>query len=254
MESLIKDWNKSEYSIGDRLILAVKNSDVAAINHGVRQYLKLSGDLKGAEFAVAGNHYMQGDRVLITKTNKELGLVNGDLAEITAVSGDKFTIKLKDYSVAGNGEEGVKEISFNPSEYSGFRHGYATTVFKAQGASIKDVFLYHNGFAGIRNSYVALSRMVEELKLYVNKESTTNVNSLISQLSRDAEDGSSLSYLTESELKSKELGSALENDSRAYVRGINRFIDFVGSTATKLADKYIPSSEYYNYREPKGAL
>ncbi len=254
MESLIKDWNKSEYNVGDRLILAVKNSDVAAINHGVRQYLKLSGDLKGEEFAVAGNHYMQGDRVLITKTNKELGLVNGDLAEITAVSGDKFTIKLEGNSVTGSGEgeADYREISFNPSEYSGFRHGYATTVFKAQGASIKDVFVYHNGFAGIRNSYVALSRMVEELKLYVNKESTVNVNSLISQLSRDAEAGSSLSYLTESELKSKELSNTLENDSRAYVRGINRFIDFVGNTATKLADKYIPSSEYYNYKEPTG--
>ena len=252
MESLIKDWNKSEYNIGDRLILAVKNSDVTAINHGVREYLKLSGDLKGEELAVAGNHYMQGDRVLITKTNKELGLVNGDLAEITAVSSDNFTIKLKGDSGNAERDQGYREISFNPSEYSGFRHGYATTVFKAQGASIKDVFLYHNGFAGIRNSYVALSRMVEELKLYVNKESTTNVNSLISQLSRDAEAGSSLSYLTESELKSKELGSALENDSRAYVRGINRFIDFVGNTATKLADKYIPSSEYYNYKEPTG--
>ena len=252
MESLIKDWNKSEYNIGDRLILAVKNSDVAALNHGVRQYLKLSGDLKGEEFAVAGNHYMQGDRVLITKTDKELGLVNGDLAEITHASGNKFTIKLSVDSVAGSGEEGAKEISFNPSEYSGFRHGYATTVFKAQGASIKDVFVYHNGFAGIRNSYVAMSRMVEELKLYTNKESTTNLNSLIGQLSHDAEAGSSLAYLTESEFKYKELGKDLANDSRAYVRGINKFIDFVGSAATKLADKYISSSEYYNYREPKG--
>ncbi len=73
MESLIKDWNKSEYNIRDRLILAVKNSDVAALNHGVRQCLKLSGDLTGEEFAVAGNHYMQGDRVLITKTNPNYG-------------------------------------------------------------------------------------------------------------------------------------------------------------------------------------
>ena len=249
MESLIKDWNKSEYNIGDRLILAVKNSDVAALNHGVRQYLKLSGDLKGEEFAVAGNHYMQGDRVLITKTNKELGLINGDLAEITYVSSNKFAIKLGG-TATDSAKGGFKEVSFNPSEYSGFRHGYATTIFKAQGASIKDVFVYHNGFAGIRNSYVAMSRMVEELKLYVNKESTTNVQSLITQLSHDAEAGSSLAYLTESEFKYKELGRDLATDSRAYVRGINRFIDFIGSTATKLADKYIPSSEYYNYKEP----
>lgn len=252
IESLIKDWNKSKYNISDRLILAVKNSDVAALNNGVRQYLKLSGDLKGEEFAVADNHYMQGDRVLITKTNKELGLVNGDLAEITHASSGKFTIKLRDNTTSDSAEEGFREISFNPSEYSGFRYGYATTVFKEQGANILDVFVYHNRFAGIRNSYVAMSRMVEELKLYVNKESTANKHILIGQLSHDAEAGSSLSYLTESELKSKQLNSVLANDSRTIVRGFNKFIDFVGNTATKLADKYIPSSEYYNYREPKG--
>ncbi len=93
--------------------------------------------------------------------------------------------------------------------------------------------------------------MVGELKLYTNKESTANVQGLIRQLSHDAEAGSSLAYLTESELKYNELGKDLATDSRAYVRGINKFIDFIGNTATKLADKYIPSSEYYNYKEPK---
>ena len=33
-----------------------------------------------------------------------------------------------------------------------FRHGYATTVFKAQGASIKDVYVYHDGFAGLETA------------------------------------------------------------------------------------------------------
>ena len=66
--------------------------------------------------------------------------------------------------------ESDKIVEFAPSEYRGFRHGYATTVFKAQGASIKDVYVFHDGFAGIRNSYVALSRNVNNLHLYINNE------------------------------------------------------------------------------------
>ena len=65
MSALLTNWSKSDHDIGDRLILAVKNKDVAALNHGARQYLKLEGKLTGNEIAVAGNHYMKGDRILI---------------------------------------------------------------------------------------------------------------------------------------------------------------------------------------------
>ena len=41
-------------------------------------------------------------------------------------------------------------MTFNPLNYHGFTHGYATTVYKAQGASIREVFVYHDGFAGIK--------------------------------------------------------------------------------------------------------
>lgn len=246
MNVLLSDWSKSDHNISDRLILTVKNKDVAALNHGARQYLKLEGKLTGNEIAVAGNHYMKGDKILITKTNKELGLINGDLAELVLASEGKFTIKL-----AVEAKDQDKKISFNPSEYNGFRHGYATTVFKAQGASIADVYMFHNGFAGIRNSYVSLSRNKIDLNLYANKKSTSNLNSLIRQLSEDAEAGSSLSYLTARELEYKAISHKLANDKNRFVRGFNSLLDFASNTATKLTDKYIPSSQYYNYKEPK---
>ena len=52
MSALLTDWSKSDHDISDRLILAVKNKDVAALNHGARQYLKLEGKLTGNEIAV----------------------------------------------------------------------------------------------------------------------------------------------------------------------------------------------------------
>ncbi|CAM9374042.1 unnamed protein product [Choristocarpus tenellus] len=113
---------------------------------------------------------MKGDRVLITKTNKKLGLTNGDLAEISHVSEDKFTLRFRYDEFNVNND---RYVSFDPGEYSGFRHGYATTVFKAQGASIADLYVYHDGFSTLRNSYVSLSRHIEQLRLYVNKSSKT---------------------------------------------------------------------------------
>ena len=261
MEALLADWHKSSELAGDRLILAVKNKDVAALNHGARQYLKADGKLTGLEIEVSGNHYMRGDRILIQKTNKELGIVNGDLAEILEVPKDRFVISMQNIynshnannggnTDSSNNSDNAKIIEFNPSEYQGFRHGYATTVFKSQGASIKDVYVFHDGFAGLRNSYVALSRHISELKLYVNSSTTPSLEDLIKQLSYDPERGSSLNLLTTKELEDRALNTKFTNHQNMAVRAVNSAIDFIGKAVTSMKDKYLPSSEYYNYKEP----
>ena len=235
MQELLNNWNSSKYDIGNRIILAVENKHVNALNAGARQYLKANGKLEGEEISVSGNYYMKGDRVLITGTNKELGVINGDLGEVLHASTDRFVM-----SVSG----GEKTIEFNPSEYDGFRHGYATTIFKAQGASIKDVYVFHDKFSGIRNSYVSLSRHIDELKLYTNRESTSDMKTLVSQLSRDFDKGSSLQYLTEEELRHRDNKA----ESRQTITG--KLLGGVLNVLEKVTDKYIPKSEYYNYKEP----
>jgi Ti-type conjugative transfer relaxase TraA len=248
MQNLLSHWSKSEEKIADRLIIAVKNKDVDALNHGARQYLKVEGVLSGEEIAVGGHHYMQGDRILIKQTNKELGLTNGDLAQLVAVSKDKFVLRLENEDKSSKDN---KEISFSPSSYSGFRHGYATTVFKAQGASIRDVFVFHDGLAGVRNSYVALSRHVNELKLYINNQSTISTAHLVKQLSHDPEIGSSLSYLTKADLAKQELNNEYEKNKGFLGRMVEGAVDFTAKQLITLADKYLPKSEYYEYKPPQ---
>ncbi|KJV95027.1 conjugal transfer TraA domain protein [Orientia tsutsugamushi str. UT76] len=67
-------------------------------------------------------------------------------------------------------------MSFDPSEIQ-FKHSYASTIYKAHGASIKDVYVLHNGVSNISSSYVAMTRHIENLQLYCNKESTRSINS-----------------------------------------------------------------------------
>jgi Ti-type conjugative transfer relaxase TraA len=255
MQSLLADWNNSEVAVSDRLILAVKNKDVAALNHGAREYLKLDGKLMGVEIEVGGNHYMKGDRILIGKTDKHLGVVNGEIGELLEISKGRFVVAIQNSNTKSGGNSDNKNdneiIEFNPAQFNSFRHGYATTVFKAQGASIKDVYVFHDGFAGLRNSYVALSRNINELNLYINNKSILTSEHLIKQLSYDPELGSSLHYCTEIESKTHQDNAELLKNIGTVDKFLLSVHDFASRNITKLTDKYLPSAEYYNYKEPK---
>jgi len=54
------------------------------------------------------------------------------------------------------------------------------------------MFVLHDGFSTIRNSYVALSGNIKELKLYINNQATKSTEHLIKQLSYDPEAVASL--------------------------------------------------------------
>ena len=255
MQNLLSDWSKSNESLNDRWIIAVTNRDVNALNHGARQYLKLSGDLRGEEISVAGSHYMKGDRILIKDTNKGLGLVNGDFATVVHASKERFVISMEGARGGGN-ENGVtndnkKLVEFNPSAYSGFKHGYATTVFKAQAASILEVFVFHDGFAGIRNSYVALSRNVRDLKLYINNQATKSVAHLVKQLGHDPEIGSSLSYLTSADLESRAVALEPEKEQGIFSSMLSNALDFTKNKITAFNDKHFVDNAYYKYEVPQ---
>jgi ATP-dependent exoDNAse (exonuclease V) alpha subunit len=149
-EQLLNNWNDSSEAVQHRLIIAVKNNDVDTLNAGARELLKAKNILSGAEISITKDgkdfFFMKNDRIVFNQSNKELGLSNGDFGRLEAVSSTKFAVIL---------DQG-REVEFNPTEFSGFKHGYASTVYKAQGASIKDVYVLHDGFSTGKNSYVAL--------------------------------------------------------------------------------------------------
>ena len=243
MRDLLGDWQNSRIPLADKIIIAVENKNVDALNAGARQYLKASGYLVGDEYSIAGREFMRGDRVLITKTDKSLGVTNGDIGTIEYADSNKFVLSL------GSGKD-AKHVEFDPNTYSGFRHGYATTVFKAQGASIKDVYVFHDGFSGMRNSYVALSRHVEELKLYANENATGGMDALVKQMSYKLDKGCSLAYISANEYKAAEEEKEIRANCKGFDKALLHTYDFFKNNMTKIADKYLPASEYYNYKEP----
>jgi ATP-dependent exoDNAse (exonuclease V) alpha subunit len=175
MADLIMDWSKSKYEIPNRLIVTVRNHDANRINNGIREVLKVSGVLSGKEYMVEsqeiiGNDlvvvqrkFMTGDRILFTSSDKDLGISNGEFGTIVSAGGKKFIARLD------GDKKTEKEVSFNPGEI-GFKHGYAVTTYKSQGASILEVYPFHNGAGNCRSTYVGLTRHIESVRLYCNRK------------------------------------------------------------------------------------
>ncbi|MFU7500136.1 MAG: toprim domain-containing protein, partial [Candidatus Tisiphia sp.] len=89
-----------------------------------------------------------------------------------------------------------------------------------------------------------------ELNVYVNKIATLGRESLIRQLSKTIDSGSSLNYLTKEEVNHSLEDIETLNNMNGLSRSLVKIYDFAANNITKLTDKYLPKSEYYHYREP----
>ncbi|SPR07689.1 conjugal transfer protein TraA [Orientia tsutsugamushi] len=218
MSKLIYNWSLSKFKPHEKLVITVRNKDVDILNSSIRSLLKANGTLKGTEYerSIDGRKksYMAGDRIVFQKSYKDLQIQNSEFATLTSVSKNKFIAKT----------DTGKEVSFDPSEIQ-FKHGYASTVYKVQGASIKDVYVLHNGVSNISSSYVAMTRHIKSLKLYCNKEATGSINSLINQLSRPNEKSASITLKTAHDLEKERtkttVFSTVENWFKSIINDIN---------------------------------
>ncbi|WP_371220242.1 AAA family ATPase [Orientia tsutsugamushi] len=218
MSKLIYNWSLSKFKPHEKLVITVRNKDVDILNSSIRSLLKANGTLKGKEYrrSIAGREesYMVGDRIVFQTNDKDLQIQNSEFATLTSVSKNKFIAKT----------DAGKKVSFDPSKIQ-FKHGYASTIYKAQGASIKDVYVLHNGVSNISSSYVAMTRHIKSLKLYCNKEATKSINSLIKQLSRPNEKSASITLKTAHDLEEERtkttVFSKIENWFKSIINDIN---------------------------------
>ncbi|WP_342637841.1 AAA family ATPase [Orientia tsutsugamushi] len=218
ISKLIYDWSLSKFKLHEKLVITVRNKDVDILNSSIRSLLKANGTLQGTEYrrSIAGRKesYMAGDRIVFQKSYKDLQIQNSEFATLTSVSKNEFIAKT----------DTGKEVSFDPSEIQ-FKHGYASTVYKVQGVSIKDVYVLHNGVSNISSSYVAMTRHIKSLKLYCNNEATKSINSLINQLSRPNEKSASITLKTAHDLEKERtkptVFSTVENWFKSIINDIN---------------------------------
>jgi Ti-type conjugative transfer relaxase TraA len=162
-----------------RFVFAYTNVDVYALNRDLRRVREARGELGlGHSFETAhGRHdFSIGDRLQFTGTDKRQGIFNGNAGIIEKLSAQSITVRL-------DGDEG-RRITFDPETFVDFRHGYAGTIYKGQGRTIDQTYLYHTEHWRSAASYVALSRHREKVQLFVARDTARDLNQLARQMAR----------------------------------------------------------------------
>ncbi|TWB34329.1 ATP-dependent exoDNAse (exonuclease V) alpha subunit [Nitrospirillum pindoramense] len=162
------------------------NADALAVNQALRAVHRQRGELgvdhllRTAEGPFA---FATGDRIQFTgsayhKTAREAGLANGVVGSIRDITGERVTVELD----GKKGEPG-RLMSFTvgddaqAGQFNSFRHGYAGTVYKGQGATVDDAYRLHSGTERAATSYVGATRHAENLHLFVSRDALPENNS-----------------------------------------------------------------------------
>ena len=113
--------------------------------------------------------FATGDKLQFSAIHKDLGISNRDMGTITRMEPNRLTVLM-------DGKE-QRSVSFNPSEFRQFDHGYAVTSHSSQGLTADRVIANidtesSSGLINNRLAYVAISRASEDARIYTNDAAT----------------------------------------------------------------------------------
>ena len=201
-EKLVDQWAKETAAdpSASRFVFAYTNKDVDALNKDLRAVRKERGEL-GEDFVFTTKHgeaaFAVGDRVQFTDTLKGAGIYNGNAGVITNI--DRNFGRIGVTLDAAAGREGRK-VEWYASEFNGFRHGYAGTIYKGQGKTLDHTYLLHTHHWRAASSYVALTRQRESATIFVATETARDLRQLARQIGRNEIKPASVAYATRDEL------------------------------------------------------
>ena len=71
-----------------------------------------------------------------------------------------------------------KTINFDAASFDQFRHGYAGTIYRGQGRTLDQTYLYHSEHWRSAASYVALTRHRDKAELFVARNTAADITQL----------------------------------------------------------------------------
>jgi len=202
-EALVERWRQdtARDPQATRFVFAYTNKDVNALNADLRAARWERGELSGSDVGFETKHgaamFAVGDRVQFTDTLKGAKIYNGNVGTITGL--DARTGLLRAQLDGPQGAPG-REVVWSASEFDGFRHGYAGTIYKGQGKTLDHTYLYHTEHWRQAASYVALTRQRESATIFVARETARNSKQLAWQMARGEVKSASLAWATRDEL------------------------------------------------------
>jgi hypothetical protein len=128
------------------MMYALRRADVDDLNARARARLKAAGELGDERGEFAGREFAVGDKVMCLRNDYRLGVRNGMVGTVASL--DQGDVMLADGTQL-------------PSSYllAGYlTHGYASTVHKAQGATVDRAYLLGSDQLYREAGYVGMSR------------------------------------------------------------------------------------------------
>ncbi len=143
--------------------LTVEKNDGSTVNYDPRRVYGVN------VYREATREFATGDRLQFTALKKDLGVSNRDMGTVTRMEPDRLTVLM-------DGKE-KRYVSFNPTEFRQFDHGYAVTSHSAQGLTTGRVIANidtdsSRSLINTRLAYVAISRASEDARIYTNNAET----------------------------------------------------------------------------------
>ncbi|MFO9478538.1 Ti-type conjugative transfer relaxase TraA [Legionella pneumophila serogroup 1] len=179
-QNLIHDWQGdiTAANLQDSILLAFTRASVGYLNDEARLALKEKQILSQEEISFQGFDkelkIAVGERLLFRQNDKTFGVRNGDLGSVQAIKKNEFQIKL---------DSG--ELLTIPSTYNKMDYGYALTVHKSQGMTVKhSKVLIDSKYWDRHLSFVAMTRHRDSLKIYTDSINHPTIKELKHTLSR----------------------------------------------------------------------
>lgn len=178
---------------GSRLVLAHRRVDVAELNDAIRAVRQDRGELRGEQLyqTTEGERtFAAGDRILFRENNRDLGVKNGMLGTVERAEPGRLEVRLD----TAKGPASGRRVSVSMADYAAVDHGYATTIHKAQGATVDRTHVLASGTMDRHLTYVGMTRHRDQVTLYAGREEFKDVDALSSRLSRAGLKETTLDY------------------------------------------------------------
>ena len=221
-QELVRDYlvDLNQNPSASRIALAHRRLDVRALNDGIREALQADGRLAKGDGTTIGHDdastvelrpdlvghtdrelvyrtvngqrsFAQGDRILLLENNRDLGVKNGMLGTVEAVEPNAIHLRLDGSS---GGQNDARHLSLPVKDYQSFDHGYATTIHKAQGATVDSAFVMASSTMDRHLTYVAMTRHRNAVTLYAGRDDLKNRREMVASMSRSGIKETTLDY------------------------------------------------------------
>ena len=180
--ALVKKWALDSASdpAKTRFVFAYTNDDVDKLNGAIRSIRKERSELGAEDHTFETRHgradFSARDRIQFTGTDKPKGLYNGQAGTVQRIDGTKITVEIDGRT--------KRTVEFDAAEFKDFRHGYAGTIYRGQGRTLDQTYLYHSEHWRSAASYVALTRHRDKAELFVAKNTAADLKQLARQMAR----------------------------------------------------------------------